>query len=632
MPKRLAFAGLAFGALILIGLLNAFFAEEEPEVAQSARSSGGRTPIAAPSRERGEEPAARAAASPSPSASATASPSPSEPEGKAASAAKPSSRSRSRKGRRDTRPRVTVAGLVVDPRGVPVAGARVVARANRGGGWAEAKTDALGRFELELRARQAYLSARPPKGAPGLATAKGVRWSGPGEELRYELGAPLRLGVGVAIVGRVRSLEGEPIAAAKVRAWGRSSRSEATSDAEGNFRIEGLAEAVYDVEVRAKGFVKESLRVPVTLERGGEASFSLSPAGSLAGVVRGADGQPVSRASVFAFREGEELRQATTDRQGSYSLESLAPGPVEVFVRSRDRTQTARVAAQVQAGVQASLDLTMNEGAKVRGVLSDVEGNRLAKWQVRVRNASGQVRRRGESDEAGNFEVKGLYPGTYTITARPPNSRGSLVEEEIEVTSGVITHDLVASLGARISGRVLDAEGKPVRAEVHALQGEDTLGFARCGEDGGFVLEDLKPGSYLLFLRRRSRGAGELVGRHKLEVRAGEQREDLELSVYRPAKIRGRLSGVDVARLEGLRVRANSVRGSVNRRARTNAEGTFEMQPFYDGEYELSVSSSRLDLLARDLGVAKLVVDPVRVRIEGGRDQEVVLQVRVAAE
>lgn len=632
MPKRLAFAGLAFGALILIGLLNAFFAEEEPEVAQGARSSGGRTPIAAPSRARGQEPAARAAASPSPSAGATASPSPGL-EGKAASAAKPSSRSRGQqRRRRDQRPRVTLSGLVVGPRGLPVAQARVMARTRGRGGRAEAKTDALGRFELELRSRDAWLSARPPKGAPGLAAAEGVVWNGPGEELRYELGSPLRLNVGVALVGRVRSLAGEPIAGAEVQAWSRRSRSRATSDAEGNFRLEGLAEAAYEVEAKAKGFVSESLQVPVTLERGGEASFSLSPAGSLTGVVRGVDGQPVGRASVFAFREGQELRQATTDRQGSYRLESLAPGPVEIFVRSRDRTLTARVAARVEVGVQSSLDLTMNEGAKVRGVLSDVEGNRLAKWQVRVRNASGQVRRRGQSDEAGNFEVRGLYPGTYTITARPPNSRGSLVEEEIEVTSGVMTHDLVASLGAQISGRVLDAEGKPVRAEVHALQGEDTLGFARCGEDGGFVLEDLKPGSYLLFLRRRSREAGELVGRHELEVRAGERREDLELSVYRPARIRGRLSGVDVARLEGLRVRANSVRGSVNRRARTNAEGTFEMQPFYDGEYELSVSSSRLDLLARDLGVAKLVVDPIRVRVEGGRDQEVVLQVRVAAE
>jgi protocatechuate 3,4-dioxygenase beta subunit len=634
VPKRLAYAGLAFGALILIGLLSAFFAEEEPELEQGARGPVSRAPLTTPSRARGEEPAARAA-TPSPSSSqASAVPTEQGPKPAQASTAQPTSKSRAnkRQRRRDKRPRVTLSGLVVGPQGQPVADARVQARSRGRGGRAEAKTDALGRFELQLRTRSAWLSARPPKGAPGLAAADGIMWSGPGEESSYQLGAPLRLNVGVALVGQVRSLTGDPIAGAEVQAWSRRSRGRATSDAKGNFRLEGLGEAAYEVEAKAKGFVSESVQVPVTLGRGGEASFSLSPAGSLSGVVRGADGLPVARASVFAFREGQELRQATTNREGSYRLESLAPGPVEIFVRSRDRSLTARVATQVQVGVQASLDLTMDEGAKVKGVLSDREGNRLGKWRVRVRNASGQVRRRGESDEGGNFEVKGLYPGTYTITARPPNSRGNLVEEEIEVTSGVLHHDLVASLGAEISGHVLDSEGEPVRAEVHALQGEDTLGFARCDEEGAFVLKDLKPGTYNLFLRRRSREAGELVGRHQLELRPGDRREGLELSVYRPAKIRGRIAGVDPARLEGIRVRANSVQGSVNRRDRTNAEGGFEMEPFYDGEYELSVSSSRLTLLARDLGVPGLVVDPVRVLVEGGRDQEVVLQVRVASE
>lgn len=633
MPKRLAYAGLAFGALILIGLMSVFFAEEEPEAAEGVQGSSGRSPIGAPSRPRGEAPAARSA---TPRASASPSARVEGEQPRAASAATPTSASRGkgkRKGRRrDKRPRVTLSGLVVGPDGQPVADAQVQARTRGRGGGAEAKTDALGRFELELRSRNAWLSARPPTGAPGLAPAEGIVWSGPGEELRYELGAPLRLSQGVALVGEVRSLAGDPIPGATLRAWGRRSQARATADAEGKFRLEGLGEAAYTIEAKAKGFVSESLQVPVTLKRGGEASFSLSPAGSLRGVVRGADGQPAARAAVFAFREGEQLLQATADREGSYQLENLAPGPLEIFVRSRDRSLTGRVATQVRVGVQASLDLTLDEGAKVKGTVSDREGNRLAKWQVRVRNASGQVRRRGESDASGNFEVKGLYPGTYTITARPPNSRGNLVEEEIEVTSGVLRHDLLATLGAQLSGRVLDGEGEPVRAEVHALQGEDTLGFARCDEEGAFVLRDLKPGSYTIFLRRRSRDEGELVGRHELEVRAGDQREGLELSVYRPAKIRGRVTGIEASHLEGLQVRANSVKGSVNRRDRTSAEGVFELKPCYDGEYELTLSSSRLTLLARDLGVPGLVVDPVRVRVEGGRDQEVVLQVRIAAE
>lgn len=629
MPKRLAYAGLAFGALILIGLLASFFGEEETELGSEA--PGQRSEIPAPSRALAQAPGTRAKASPGlAGAKSTAS---ATPVTSASAAPQTSGTPPKGKGkRRDKRPRVTLEGLVVTPGGQPVAGARVQARSvGRRGSGSEATTDALGRFRLELRAREAWVRARPPAGAPGLAGSEGVTWKGAGQEARYELAEPLRLSQGVALVGEIRSLAGEPIPGARLRAWGRRNQARATADAQGRFRLEGLSEASYSVEASAKGFVSDTVDVPVTLQRGGEASFTLSPAGSLSGVIRGADGQPLGRAAVFAFRAGEQLLQATASREGTYRLEGLGPGPLEVFVRSRDRALTGRVAANIETGVDASLDLTLDEGAKVQGALSDAKGNPLSKWQVRVSNASGQVRRRGESDAEGNYEVKGLYPGTYTITARPPESRGNLVEEEIEVTSGTLRHDLRAILGGRLSGRVLDPEGKPVRAEVHAFQGEDTKGFARCDEEGRYVLSDLPPGSYVLFLRRRSRQEGELVGRHELEVQAGDQREGLELSVYRPATIRGRVVGLEAGRLGKLRIQANSVVGSVQRRTRTEEDGTFSLAPFYDGEYELKLSSSRLALLARDLGVAGLAADPVRVRIEGGADQEVVLRVRPVA-
>ncbi|MBL4849432.1 MAG: carboxypeptidase regulatory-like domain-containing protein [Planctomycetes bacterium] len=632
MSKRIAIAGLALGALLLISLLAAFFGDEDS--AQESSQGPGVRLEGAPAKSahaRASTPArpsqsARPAATPTgtPQATPQASTSP------VPSSARPKRGERRRRGKRKPAPKIVLTGLVVDPQGRPVADARVNAQSRRSRRRGpSATTDALGRFRIELSSREAWIGARPPKGAPDLAPAKGVEWREKGEALEFELPDPIQLTVGAALVGRVVDLEGEGVSGASIRTWGRNrDSSQGKADAEGRFRLEGLAAGTYTVEAKAKGFVSDSIQVPVTVNRGGVASFSLSRSGSLRGVVRGVDGLPLRRAAVFAFRAGESLRQAMSDKEGQYTLADLSPGPLEVFVRSRDRSLTVRVSTRIDVGLERPLDLTLNEGGKIRGTLTDAARNPLAKWRIRVRSTTGRVRRDAESDENGNYEVKGLYPGVYRIAARPPNSRGDLIEEELEVGLGITRRDLTATLGAQISGQVLDGEGNPVRAEVHAIQGEDTEGYTRCDEKGNFQLKDLPPGSYVLYLRRRSRSEGELVGRHEIEVQPGARREGLALTVYAPAKIRGRITGIDAAKLVGLRVSARSTSGSVNRRSRTDKEGSFALAPFYDGEYELTLGATQLSLLARELGVSGLSVDPVRVQIEGGRDVEVVLRVQ----
>lgn len=164
-------------------------------------------------------------------------------------------------------------GVVLTHSGEPVAGASVwLARLDTPvaprDGVPHTRTDAAGRFELP--------EAPPPPGGehPGAADRYAVAWAAgfvPGWQQLSE-GAPsepvvIRLERGLSITGCVLDLQGEPIVGARVVAAGRLAeelhgldgtrvsfgpgttphRSEATSDAAGEFRMDGLPPGSYRV-------------------------------------------------------------------------------------------------------------------------------------------------------------------------------------------------------------------------------------------------------------------------------------------------------------------------------------------------------------------------------------------------
>ena len=521
----------------------------------------------------------------------------------------------------------------MDPRGLPVPGARVRAMSRRRRGAREAICDALGRFELRLTEDQLWLSAAPPRGAAGLAESAGTTWRREAPAARHELSAPLVLAAGVALVGVVRDEAGEPIPEAGVRATSRrEGEGAARSDARGAFRIEGLKPGRFVVTATASGFVTGQGRAALS-EQGGSLELVLEAGGQVEGVVRDVDGQPLERASVFAYRGGERLGVATSDPQGAFELDGLGAGPLELFARSRDRHRSARVATHVVAGQTTEVPLVLNPAAAVRGALRSPSGEPLAGWELRAESRDGQVERRARSDAQGVYELQDLYPGRYRIGARPREGGADLVTVEVEVAAGSLRRDLVAPSGARVAGQVLDPEGAPVaKAALFAVLAGETAGFAQSDDAGRFLLKDLPAGSYQLFARLRTRGPErDHAGSHSTELRAGESLEDVVVTVAPAARIVGRVLGLDGVGLAGVSLEVVGLEGPVERGASSADDGTFAIGPLYAGSYELRPSAAGLEYLAQELGVARLEAAPVRVRIEAGQDAQVALRLRLAS-
>ncbi|MCA8925499.1 MAG: carboxypeptidase regulatory-like domain-containing protein [Planctomycetes bacterium] len=518
-------------------------------------------------------------------------------------------------------PTTRVSGTVVDPRGLPVADAavRLVSASRRRRGRAvDTRSDGAGRFYAEVDGRQLWVQVS----AEGyVREQRGVELP-PGEE---DLGE-FQLARGARLSGRVTDPEGRPVADARVRVQGgrRGGRGpRETTDARGEFAFT-LREGVYSLSAEAQGFVSTEVEdVPVTEELGGEASLVLQRGARLQGTVWGADGKPRPGAQVFAYRDGERLGAGSAGDDGRYAIDGIAPGPLELFARSDDRAFSCRVPIQVSAREQLQ-DVVLHESAKIVGQVRSPDGAPFPGLRVRAVEVRGDVRRRAETDAEGRFTIEHLYPGVYRLEVIREGSAPA-GGEEVEVTRGTVERELILPRGARLSGTVRDDRGQPLEgAGVFAILDGDYLGSTRTDAEGRFEVESLPPGSYRLFVR----GDGDrVVSLTPLEVAADAVLEGLSVVARPPARLRGKVVGPSGEGLAGIVVRLRGVDSPVERRARTNPDGSFELGPLYDGVYSGELSGDALTLLGAKLG-REVQAPEVQLTIQNGRDAEQVWVVR----
>ncbi len=536
-----------------------------------------------------------------------------------------------------------VAGRVETRDGRGVADATVTLRRLRmggqGGDRAEVSltTDALGEFHAELAPGMYLVAAAPPERLAHLAQASQPLRLRPGAD---ELLDPLVLEPALTLAGAVRDEAGRPISGATVsarmeRGW---SSWEATSDGAGAYRLEGLREGLVRVTADAPGHVEATRDdVPVTA-RAAPLDLVLQTAGTIEGTIRGVTGQPEPRAWVFAYRGAERLDQARTDGQGRFRL-TVAPGAVQLFVRSDDRAGIARAAAEVAAGALAVADVVLEPSLRIAGTLRDEAGEPLARWRVLARSLGGDVTRQARTDEAGAFTLTGLYPGTYRLLAQRGGGRGrggGAPRElgQVEVSRGELAVDLVAPTGASVAGRVVTRAGAPAAGvAVFAVVGEDYRAQGQTDEEGRFRLEGIRLAldeALALFVRHFPRGGEELVARLPLTLTPEGALEGLLVTVAPPAQLTGRVLHAGQP-LPEITIEVQGVGVPVRRRARSDGEGRFTIGPLYDGEYELQLDPGALKLAAARLAPdLVLAATPVRFTIEGGRSLTRDVLVRVA--
>jgi|GEM_PF-1813553 len=464
-------------------------------------------------------------------------------------------------------------GLVRGADGRPIAGARVAAsiqRAYEAGVPASgeavsvryfAQSDSEGAFELggpfvgALSGLEAAAAGYVPSStAPPLASWSGLELA-EGRAGRVEI----VLYQGGILEGRVLEIStGQPLAGADVQVlpmavdarMTRPPQSRALSDAQGRYRVEGIAvgrsvllvrhashhlpalEAMASRSGNGQVFWSEDMATPVAppsmtifIEREGQRltrDLELSPGVGVRGLVVDSQGQPVAGAEVRA--RGMGLGQAawqwglhtdpgapllaTSGPDGRFEIAGL-PARKDWVLFAKKAPLVGENSAPTAVSAEAppkDLVLKLVSGCVVAGRVLDGLGLPVSGATVYVSSQSQDMQGehvQGRSKEDGTFRLEGLPWGQAALSVSS-QGLGNSHQQLDPLTAGEVREDIEIKLGAgtaTLTGVLVDEKGNPVAyKQLMAInQAGGTNSQTQSDSEGAFRFEGLGVGSTQIF-------------------------------------------------------------------------------------------------------------------------------------
>ncbi|MCY1018007.1 carboxypeptidase regulatory-like domain-containing protein [Pyxidicoccus sp. MSG2] len=485
-------------------------------------------------------------------------------------------------------------------------------------------TDAEGRFTFDgLWSSSAYLLT---------ATRGGQHASLQVEQEAFPPEVILELGSALLVEGTVRDEAGHPVSGAFVAGKG----YEASTDAEGHYRLGPMEPGPISVRVSASRYRGDSQRV----ESGPgnvRVDFTLAATVPIEGVVVDDEGHPEANAVLKLEQyvedgDGETYSVGFTisDEEGLFRMEAPAPGAFNLDVRTGDELIREQ---QLVTAPSSNVRVVLPRKTRVSGTLTDerdapIPGARVELWREGQSVRSMYL---DTTDARGHFSIRSLEQGRFVLeathvsggversTSRPIELRE---REAVEVS-------LRLEAGWTLTGLAVDETGQPVAGvSVHtrlpqgatpAWRRGDEFGglppFTLTGADGRFTLRHLQTeevwlevlANGLRFAPSRSEGGQPELKR--LLVRAGAP--EVRLVLEHLGRIHGRLTGPDGAPL---------TRFSLNGKEAADPHGVFSRPIETSGTWRMEFTAKGMATVLREVEAqAGTDVDLGEIRLGAGR-------------
>jgi len=457
------------------------------------------------------------------------------------------------------------------------------------------------------------------------------------------------LNAGAAVSGVVVDARGAPVAGVTVTPSPSANTAQSLTDGRwdgvvtdeaGRWRFEHLEAGLYRFEASSSQRAPAT-SVPVTLAGNEETqgvTITLPDSARLAGQVLDAQGQAVPYALVrVALDEGVSramARQTASDVRGEFVLEGLPQRRVAVLALNETASSATRYVDLSQEVAQREpLVLVLEATEVIRGRVESSNGQPVAEAVVLAEMPAARMRNRVEqtlrgqlattANPSGEFELRGLVPGTYLLRAAPPGTppqrRMAWLVPPVQAETRGPEVLLRLSGGGTIAGQVRHEDNTVPESFSVVLRGAAAVQHG--GGDGRFVLASVPAGQHTLYIT----GPRFITKAVPVQIQEAQQTELGLVVVQRGRRIQGRVltaNGTPVAAAtvsssqplkgSGVVVGALAELEYGLRQTKTEADGSFTFEGLHISSLQLAAEhphEGRSEPLQIQPGVTDLKVE-----------------------
>jgi len=453
----------------------------------------------------------------------------------------------------EVEPGLTLAGIVVDDAGKPIADASIsaratdtAARAKRTGAWGE-RSGKDGRFALEGLLPGTYdVEASHEDHVSPEKPASHVVAAGSKAEVTVTLGA------GGTVKGRVVDAKHRPVSGAEVQLVGKTRQPGGRTADDGTFAIEHVRAGEHRVKATSSGW--DQMRAPGTTDddlQGTAVSVRIGEVtevelvveeqfGSIAGSVVDADGGPVDDAFVSYSRESDSAKATSnrakqavrwsgwdeapvlTEQSGAFTLERIPAGKHTLIAQRKGGGEG--LVEHIETG-SAGVVIKLTEGSRISGMVVLAGGGSPRQFTVSANDETqGVWRNETFMRTSGAWSIGDLPPGKYVLAVSATEGAADTTVELTAAPMDGVRLELMPRVD--VTGTIVDLQtGEPVpnmRVTISPAKGQNSFSFSDAGEQehvsddsGSFTVRAAPAGPVRLMIVGRNffgSGAGKNYG------------------------------------------------------------------------------------------------------------------------